>query len=251
MSSGSPLSDAERRTHGLFLALEGVEGAGKSTQVRQLADVLRRHGRAVVVAREPGSTPLGERIRETTLNDPALDIPARSELFLMLAARAAFVEQVVLPALQEGRVVIADRFELSTLAYQGLGRGLPLAEIRRCNRLATGGMVPDATLLLEVGAEEGLRRQQAAGKAPDRVERESAEFHARVASGYRQLATELEGVIRIDGSGSVEAVHARVLEALRAKFPETFSPAGVIMGEQLGSRRYPGSPSSKAASEAE
>ncbi len=138
---------------GLFLAFEGVEGSGKTTQVRLLSDHLRARGREVVVAREPGSTPLGERVRETVLADLGLRVPARSELFLMLAARAAFVEQVVLPALDAGRVVIADRFELSTLAYQGKGRGLPLEEVRGCNRFATGGVAPDATLFLDLDAE--------------------------------------------------------------------------------------------------
>ncbi|HEX2189412.1 MAG TPA: dTMP kinase, partial [Longimicrobiaceae bacterium] len=114
---------------GLFLAFEGVEGAGKTTQVRLLAEALRAAGNRVTVAREPGSTPLGERVRETVLADLGLGVPPRSELFLMLAARAAFVEQVVRPGVAAGKVVIADRFELSTLAYQGAGRGLPLDEV--------------------------------------------------------------------------------------------------------------------------
>jgi dTMP kinase len=124
---------------GLFLAFEGVEGAGKSTQVALLAEHLRARGREVVVAREPGSTPLGERVRSLVLDHDELGIPGRSELFLMLAARAAFVEQVVRPALARGAVVLADRFELSTLAYQGAGRGLPVDEIVRCNGFATAG----------------------------------------------------------------------------------------------------------------
>ncbi|HEV2147935.1 MAG TPA: dTMP kinase [Longimicrobiaceae bacterium] len=216
--------------HGLFLAFEGVEGAGKTTQVRLLSDALRAWGLRVTVAREPGSTPLGERVRETVLADLELRVPARSELFLMLAARAAFVEQVVLPAVRRGEVVIADRFELSTLAYQGEGRGLPLAEVRACNRFATGGVAPDATLLLDLDPEEGARRQAAAGKDRDRMEREAAAFHRRVAAGYRELAREVEGIVRVDAVGTEEEVHRRVRAALAARFPETFPGDGFING---------------------
>lgn len=227
------MSDASAAAprRGLFLAFEGGEGAGKTTQVRRLADALRDAGHRVTVAREPGSTPLGERVRETVLADLGLGVPPRSELFLMLAARAAFVEQVVLPAVARGEVVIADRFELSTLAYQGAGRGLPLAEVRACNRFATGGVVPDATLLLDLDPEEGARRQVAAGKSRDRMEREDAAFHARVAAGYRELAREVEGIVRVEALGAEDEVHRRVLAALAARFPETFPEGGFINRE--------------------
>src|SRR5688500_19849949 len=115
---------------GLFLAFEGVEGSGKTTQAARVAEHLREQGIPVIVAREPGTTPLGERVRELVLDAPELSIPARSELFLLLASRAAFVDQVVRPALQEGKVVVADRFELSTLAYQGAGREIGRASCR-------------------------------------------------------------------------------------------------------------------------
>jgi dTMP kinase len=208
--------------HGLFLAFEGVEGAGKSTQVQRLAGFLRDAGREVVVAREPGSTPLGERIRETTLGDPALTIPPRSELFLMLAARAAFVEQVVRPALARDVVVIADRFELSSLAYQGAGRGLPLERVEQCNRFATGGLSPHATLLLDIDPSAGAARHRAAGKVFDRLELEDEAFHARVARGYCDLAGRVEGILRVDAAGDVDAVHRRVVAALRERFPRNF-----------------------------
>lgn len=207
---------------GLFLAFEGVEGSGKTTQVARVAEHLRGLGAAVIVAREPGSTPLGERVRELVLEGTELSIPGRSELFLMLAARAAFVDQVVRPALAEGKVVIADRFELSTLAYQGAGRGLPAEEIVHANRFATGGLLPDATLLLELDPEEGARRQAAAAKRKDRLESEGIEFHRRVAAGYLDLAGEVEGLMRVDARGSIEAVGERILLRLRARFPETF-----------------------------
>ena len=206
---------------GLFLAFEGVEGSGKTTQAALLAEALKEAGTEVVLAREPGSTPLGERIRAVVL-DPALQVPARSELFLMLAARAAFVEQVVRPALAAGKVVIADRFELSTLAYQGAGRGLPPDEISRGNRLATGGLAPEATLLLELPPEEGARRQALAAKRPDRLEQEAEAFHQRVARGYLDLAGRVEGVIRVNASGSIDEVQSRLRAALREHCPETF-----------------------------
>jgi dTMP kinase len=211
---------------GLFLAFEGIEGSGKTTQAMRLAEHLRAHGVGVVLAREPGSTPLGEGIRSLVL-DPALAVPPRSELFLMLAARGALVEEVVRPALAAGRVVIADRFELSTLAYQGAGRGLDPEEILASNRIATGGVRPDATLLLEVPPDEGARRQRTAGKTPDRMEREERDFHERVARGYRELAHRVEEVIAVQGGDSEDAVHGRILAALRARFPETFAVSAV------------------------
>lgn len=228
MSSGARAATGA----GLFLAFEGVEGAGKSTQVALLAERLRGAGADVMVAREPGSTPLGERVRHTVLGDAGLAIPARSELFLMLAARAAFVEQVVRPGLAAGRIVIADRFELSTLAYQGAGRGLPLLEVRECNRVATGGLAPHATLLLELDPGEGVTRQRSAGKLPDRLEREHAEFHRAVAAGYRDLAVWVPDVIRLEARGSVAAVHRRIVAALQGRFPETFAALGNITSQQ-------------------
>jgi dTMP kinase len=231
---------------GLFLAFEGVEGSGKTTQVRLLAEHLSRLGRPVVVAREPGSTPLGERVRETVLGRLDLHVPARSELFLMLAARAAFVEEVVAPGIAEGRVVIADRFELSTLAYQGAGRGLPLDEVSACNRVATGGVTPRATLLLDLDPEEGARRQAAEGKTADRLEREGRDFHRRVAAAYRLHAERVEGVVRVDALGTPEEVHGRVLDALASRLPETFAAAGFNNVEQAPSRgvgpSVPGAP---------
>jgi len=205
-----------------------VEGSGKTTQARLLAESLREQGFLVEVAREPGHTPLGEQVRAIALNDAGVVVPARSELFLMLAARAAFVEQVVLPALDRGAMVIADRFELSTLAYQGAGRGLPLEEVSRCNRLATGGLSPHATLLLDLPPDEGVRRQTAAAKRRDRMEQEDLEFHRRVAIGYGRLADDLEGVIRLDGAGTVEQVRERIWASLADRFPETFGRGGVI-----------------------
>lgn len=213
---------------GLFLAFEGVEGSGKTTQVALFAAWLREQGLDVVVAREPGSTPLGERVRQTVLDEVGLHVPARSELFLMLAARAAFVEQVVRPGVAAGRIVIADRFELSTLAYQGAGRGLPLDEVVECNRIATGGVTPDATVLLDVDPEVGAARQRAEGKSADRMELEDVDFHRRVAAAYRAHAARVAGIVRVDAEATRDEVQRRVRQALGARFPETFPATGFI-----------------------
>lgn len=225
--------------HGLFLAFEGVEGAGKSTQVARLAAYLEKEGLSVVVAREPGSTPLGERIRATVLGEGDLSVPPVAELFLMLAARAAFVDQVVKPALGAGKIVLADRFELSTLAYQGAGRGLGLEDIRQCNRLATGGLAPDLTLLLDLEPEAGRQRQRLSAKVPDRIERQNSAFHERVACGYHELAAFVGGLVRIDAEGGIDEVHARVRAELERRFPETFFPREVIKENRSGSAVAP------------
>lgn len=213
---------------GLFLAFEGVEGSGKTTQVALFAAWLRERGLDVVVAREPGSTPLGERVRQTVLGEVGLHVPPRSELFLMLAARAAFVEQVVRPGVEAGRVVIADRFELSTLAYQGAGRGLPLDEVTECNRIATGGVTPDATVLLDLDPAVGAARQRAEGKSADRMEMEDVAFHRRVAAAYRAHAARVAGIVRVDADAPRDEVQRRVRQALAVRLSETFPAAGFI-----------------------
>lgn len=207
---------------GLFLVFEGVEGSGKSTQAALLGKWLEARGIDHIVTREPGGTEIGEQIRALVLESEAL--PARSELLLLLSARSIFVEEVVRPALAAGRVVIADRYELSTFAYQGYGRGLALGAVRAMNEFATGGLRPDLTLLLDVPVVVGGARRASAGRAPDRIEREASGFHDRVGEAYRLLAVTEPGVERIDGTGSPEEVHREVLRRLALHFPETFPP---------------------------
>ena len=209
---------------GLFIVLEGVEGSGKTTQARLLGERLAAAGIDHLVTREPGGTATGEEIRRLLLHGG--EVPARAELLLMLAARAVFVEEVVRPALARGAVVVADRYELSTLAYQGYGRGLPLDEVRRMNAFATGGLTADLTLVLDVPPEVGAARRAREGRNADRIEQAGEEFHARVAGAYRLLAETEPGVVRIDGSGSAEAVHAEIVDLLRSRFPETLKFGG-------------------------
>lgn len=212
---------------GLFLVLEGVEGAGKSTQARLLSSWMEARGIPHRSAREPGGTEVGEAIRTVLLEHRDLEVPAETELLLMLAARAAFVRGLVRPGLDAGEIVVADRFDLSTFAYQGFGRGLDLDEIRRLNAFATGGLRPDLTLVFDLPVEEGTGRQRAEGKDADRIEREGAAFLERVREGYRELASTEDRVVRIDARGTPDEVHERVRDALASAFPETFPDANV------------------------
>lgn len=175
-------------------------------------------GRACLLAREPGGTPGGERIREVVL-DPGLELGPEAELLLYLASRAEFVQRVVSPALREGRIVVADRYELSTLAYQGIARGLGLETVRELNDWATGGLRPDAVVLLRVDPGTGQGRKEG---VPDRLESEPGEFFARVAEAYDLLAKTEPGVEVVEGSGSPEEVEARVQAALFRHWPGTF-----------------------------
>jgi len=207
---------------GCFIVLEGGEGVGKTTQATLLGRWLKEVGIPCRVTREPGGTPVGEAIRSVVLGRTDLQMPAESELFLILAARAAFVREVVRPALASGEVVIADRFSLSTLAYQGYGRGLDVERVRRVIDVATGGLEPDLYIVLDVPVERGIQRQQEGGMTPDRIEREGDDFLRRVRNGYLALSEEEPTARLLDGVGSPQEVHGRIRRLLEEEFPETF-----------------------------
>lgn len=203
---------------GLFIVFEGVEGAGKSTQVRRVAERLNALGVPHRLVREPGGTEVGERIREVVL-DPALAMSAETELLLVLAARAESVRRLVRPALAAGELVLSDRYELSTFAYQGAGRGLGIERTREWNRLATEGLVPHLTILLLVGSEVGRARQS--GEA-DRLERERADFHRKVAAAYERLATADETIVTIRAEGTADETHDLIWAELARRWPGRF-----------------------------
>lgn len=214
-------------SRGRFLVLEGAEGTGKSTQAPRLAARLRKAGLELVETREPGGTEVGERIRELVLHAPELDVPRETELFLILAARAAFVRRVVEPALARGAWVLSDRFELSTFAYQGYGRGIDLGEIETLNRVATGGLTPDLSIILDVDLDQGRRRREGRGSGPDRIESEGSAFLQRVRKGYVALAGARPEAVLIRGSGTVDDVESRIWAALYERFPETIRGTAV------------------------
>jgi dTMP kinase len=208
------VSSIDRR-HGRFLTLEGPEGAGKTVLAERLADALAGDGLDPLLTREPGGTRLGERLRDILLARDSVPIDPLVDAFLFNAARAQLVAEVIRPALEAGRVVVCARFGDSTLAYQGYGAGVDLDALRRLALVATGGLAPDRTILLDLPAEAGLRR-----KAPDDHTRFEAafdlEFHRRVRNGFLELARrEPARFAIVDAARPIDAVFADVLAAAR------------------------------------
>jgi dTMP kinase len=191
---------------GMFISLEGVEGCGKSTQAELLAKYMVELGYSVVLTREPGGTPIAEQIREILLEPRYANMTDITELLLYLASRAQHVDQLIRPDLAEGKVVICERFSDATFAYQGYARGLDLNLLEQVNRMATGGLAPDLTLLLDLKPEDGLFRKR--GDHWDRLESESVDFHNKVRKGYLEIARRFpQRVEVIDANGSIEGVH--------------------------------------------
>lgn len=202
---------------GGFVVVEGPDGAGKTTLVERLARRLRDHGVDPLLVREPGGTPLAEAARRLAF-DPAMGASPGAELFLVLAARADLVQKVIRPALAEGRFVLSDRYDLSTEAYQIAGRGLPRDEVLSANRLATGGLRPDLTIVLDVTVAETRSRQ--VHKDRDRMEREADALHERVRTVFANAAG--PGVFHVDAKRGPEDVESDAWALLLKRFGETF-----------------------------
>lgn len=202
-------------SRGWFITLEGIEGSGKTTQAELLANALRSRGELVTVTREPGGTRAGELIRAIFL-DGKISLDHTTELLLALADRAQHVREQLHPTLERGQIVISDRYSDSTTAYQGYGRGLDLGLIRELNRLATDGVAPDLTIVLDCSPEVGLARTKArvqgAGHVVDRFEGEQIQFHRRVREGFCSIArAEPSRLVLLDSTEETHIVSARIL----------------------------------------
>lgn len=216
---------------GLFITFEGVEGCGKTTQMRLLKERLAAAGHAVLSTREPGGCPVADKMRAILLDAENIDITPLSELLLYAAARAQHVQEVIVPAMERGEVVLCDRFTDATVAYQGHGRGLDLVTIEQLNELATGGLKPELTILIDCPVETGLSRAQARieathGAREERFELESIRFHERVREGYLDLAAAFpRRFVVVDGSGDLAQTEKLVLKALSTRIPIEFRSA--------------------------
>lgn len=220
-------------TKGVFLTFEGGDGTGKSTQADLLAERIASCGREVCRVHEPGGTPLGEKIRELLLSHEQDDMVPLAELFLYEAARAQVMAQVIEPAYAQGKVIICDRFTDSTVAYQGFGRELGAECVEQLNALATAGHRPDRTILLVLDEEQARFRVIARSKDGhgDRMESAGAAFNARMLKGFDDIATaDPQRVRRVDASGSIDDVYARVVSQVVDVLPELNGgrPEGVL-----------------------
>jgi len=197
----------------MFLSIDGGDGTGKSTQTELLCQWLGQQGRAVVTCRDPGSTRLGEAVRNLLLDRHDLEIDRRSEMLLYMAARAQMVEEVIRPALEQGKTVVSDRYLLANVAYQGYGGGLDVATLWEVGRVATGGLMPDLTIVLDVPAEVAAARL---ARPLDRMEQQGAAFHARVREGFlAEAARRPERIIVVSAAGSVEQVQSEIRRIVR------------------------------------
>jgi len=194
-----------------FITFEGIEGSGKTTQIRLLLAWLKERTPQVLLTREPGGTAIGEQIRTILLNPDNTAMTPEAEILLFSAARAQIVREVIRPRLEEGWIVICDRFADSTLAYQGFGHGLPLDDLRHITAFATGGLWPDLTIYLDLDVEIGLQRKAATPEEWNRMEAQAIDFHRRVREGYLHLAKqEPDRWLVLDATQPVEVIQARI-----------------------------------------
>jgi len=201
---------------GKFITLEGPEGAGKSTQAGVIADFLEQQGKKVVRTREPGGVSIAEELREILLNPENIIFP-RAELLLYAAGRAQHTGELIMPALEEGKYVICERFTHASIAYQGYGRNLDIELIRKLNQIATEGVTPDLTVIMDIDVKEGLKRVRKSNRQFDRLESENISFHQRVRDGYLKIAEEDPLVEVVDASLPQDEISKRIIQILKEK----------------------------------
>lgn len=208
----------------MFIVFEGPEGCGKSTQAHLVDEALRAEGFETVVAREPGGTPVGEALRGILL-DKTSRINLRAEILLYMASRAQMIDEVIRPALEEGKIVLCERFLSSTVVYQGIAGGGDRELIDSVGAFVTDGIEPDLTIVIDIDAAEGLSR---AG-VPDRIESRGADYHEKVRRGFLSMAQErLEDFVVVDGSGTIEETQARIIELVELQMAETPGPGAQL-----------------------
>lgn len=214
-------------TKGLFISLEGLDGSGKTTQVRGITAALAARGINFVLTREPGGTELGECVRDMLLSHRYPLMSKRTEMLLYAASRAQHVDEVIRPSLQEGKYVICDRFIDSSLIYQGLGLGLGIEEVFKVNMVATEGLLPDLTIVLGLSAEQSLERLAGKGEL-DRIESRSLSYHQSVSEGYRRLRELFpHRVVSFDGSLAAEDITRAIMEKIDSFMPNNERGCGV------------------------
>ncbi len=203
---------------GIFITMEGPDGSGKTTQIDLLKKYLEKKGYDIVIAREPGGTVIGEAIRKIILNPEYEEMGHMTELLLYASARAQLVNQVIKPALTEGKAVICDRFVESSAVYQGIGRGLGVDTVYEVNNYALGDVQPKLTIFMDLDAEEGIKRKKEQAEL-DRMEKENLSFHKRVVDGYRQLARLYpERIVPIDATLPIDTIHSMIVEEVEHRF---------------------------------
>jgi len=205
---------------GLFIAFEGVDGSGTTTQAKTLASTLVERGHSVVLTREPGGTPVAERIRQLVLDPELKELTYRTELLLFAASRAQHVEELIIPSLAAGKIVVCDRFTASTLAYQAYGRSLDTALVEQVNSFAVGGCHPDITIFLRLSIEEAQQRRQQRASVSDRMEEAGERLQALVANGYNEIARARPDVsLVIDARPGPDEIAGKILESLTKRWP--------------------------------
>lgn len=203
---------------GIFITMEGPDGSGKSTQIELLKKYLEMKGYDIVIAREPGGTIISEEIRKIILNKEFQEMSYKTELLLYASARAQLVEELIRPALEQGKAVICDRFVDSSAVYQGIGRNLGIDTVYKVNAFALGDVTPKLTILMDLDAEEGIKRKKNQAEL-DRMEMENLSFHKRVVEGYRELAKlDPKRIVSIDATLAIEEIHNIIVKEVETRF---------------------------------